>query len=67
MRFATKMDMALFCTYVTCVFVLLFLVWPQAFCLFVYVNVWSGVTAFIMVLIGLVWLVNQLRKMVMKQ
>ncbi len=66
MRFAGRLDMALFCVYVACVFVFLFLVLPQAFYLFVYVNVFYGVTAFILVVLGSGWIVNQIRKMVTK-
>ena len=64
MRFATWMDMALFCVYVACAFVLLIVAFPQAFFLLLYVNVWSGVVANFFVGVGLVWMVNQIRKMV---
>lgn len=66
MRFAGLMDMVVFCVYVSCLVVFVVLVLPQAFYLFLNVNVFSGMIAFIFVGVGLVWLVNQIRKMVMK-
>lgn len=67
MRFATWMDMALFCVYVACVFVFLVVVLPQAFYLFLNVNSFNGAVAFIFTSLGIAWNVNQLRKMVTKQ
>lgn len=66
MRFAGLMDMAMFCVYVGCLVMFLVLVLPQAVYLFLIVDRLAGVTAFILVLLGLGWVVNQLRKMVTK-
>ena len=67
MRFATKMDMALFCVYVGCLVVFVLLVLPQAFYLFLNVNSFNGAVAFVFASLGIVWSVNQLRKMVKKE
>ena len=66
MRFAGLLDMALFCVYVASIILFTLLLLPQAVYLFLTVNAFTGATAFIMVLIGLGWNVNQLRKMVTK-
>ena len=66
MKIAGLMDMAMFCVYVGCLVVFVVLVLPQAFYLFLTVDRLAGLTAFIIVALGSGWVVNQLRKMVIK-
>lgn len=64
MRFATKLDMALFCTYIGCLVLFIVVVLPQTVYVVLCVNSFNGVVAFVFLVFGVGWCVNQLRKMV---